>query len=67
MLLYSTSIIPDNKFSHRVKTLMGRLPQLDGKTVDNHFQIIGTLGDRVCVPLVREPAFDIPIVQLFPE
>ena len=63
IISYSKPIIPDNKFSHHVKNLIRRCPELDEETVNNYFHIIGTLWNIVGVPLVREPAFDIPIVQ----
>ena len=65
MLSESTPIIPDNKFSYRVKNLMGRRPQLDEDTVNNYFKIIGTLQNIVDVTFVIEPAFDIPIGFFF--
>ena len=63
LILESTLIIPDNALDHCVKNLMGKLPELDEETVNNYLQIIKTSWNRVGVPLVREPAFDIPIVQ----
>ena len=42
---------------------MGGCPELDEETVNKYFHIIGTLWNIVGIPLVREPAFDIPIVQ----
>ena len=62
VLSYSTPIIPDNTCANFVKNIMGRSPNLDEETFNNYFQIVGTLWNRVGVPLVREPAFDIHIV-----
>ena len=63
MISESTSIITDNTFSHCVKKLMGRCPELDEETVNKYFQIFGTSWNRVGVQLVKETAFDPLIVH----
>ena len=62
----SKPIILDNTFSHSLINLMGRCPNFDEETVNNSFHIIETLWNRVGVPLVRELAFYLPIVQFLP-